>query len=141
MRFHSLPGSKRHPESEDEYAIALDRYNTILDESFTGLDVFVVTMDWSTTPTGPAGLPSPRESLHRGGVHWWTEVDREDPDPDRQYLDKNPAGCCGIRGTGVELSAPSATDWGRSCPTGLASAPPADDPDQQGATATVRSRP
>ncbi|MER5937579.1 hypothetical protein ABT121_09705 [Streptomyces sp. NPDC001928] len=42
--FHSLPGSKRYPESEDEYAIVLDRYNTILDELFAGTDVFVVTM-------------------------------------------------------------------------------------------------
>jgi hypothetical protein len=31
-RFHSLPGSKRYAESEVEYAIVLDRYNTILDE-------------------------------------------------------------------------------------------------------------
>ncbi|MCX4586630.1 hypothetical protein [Streptomyces sp. NBC_01481] len=62
VRFHSLPESKRYPESEDEYAIVLDRYNTILDELFAGTDVFVVTMDWSYTPTGPAGHPSPRKS-------------------------------------------------------------------------------
>ncbi|NBM20570.1 peptide-methionine (S)-S-oxide reductase MsrA [Streptomyces sp. GC420] len=41
----------------------------------------------------------------------------------QQYLDKNPAGYCGIGGTGVKLSAPSETNWGRSCPTGLAPAP------------------
>lgn len=39
MRFHSLPDSKRYAESEDEYAIVLDRYNTILDELFAGTDV------------------------------------------------------------------------------------------------------
>ncbi|NJQ00560.1 peptide-methionine (S)-S-oxide reductase MsrA [Streptomyces zingiberis] len=36
----------------------------------------------------------------------------------QQYLDKNPAGYCGIGGTGVNLSDPSA--WGGACPTGLA---------------------
>ncbi|GLW16282.1 hypothetical protein Stsp01_30250 [Streptomyces sp. NBRC 13847] len=41
----------------------------------------------------------------------------------QQYLDKNPAGYCGIGGTGVKLSAPSETNWGRSCPTGIAPAP------------------
>ncbi|MFI9205403.1 peptide-methionine (S)-S-oxide reductase MsrA [Streptomyces sp. NPDC053048] len=41
----------------------------------------------------------------------------------QQYLDKNPSGYCGIGGTGVELSAPFETNWGASCPTGLAPAP------------------
>ena len=73
VRFHSLPDSKRYPESEDEYAIVLDRYNTILDELFADTDVFVVTMDWSNTPTGPAGYPTPRQMLHPDGIRWWTE--------------------------------------------------------------------
>ncbi|TKA03224.1 hypothetical protein FCI23_36700 [Actinacidiphila oryziradicis] len=95
MRFHSLPGSKRYPESEDEYAIVLDRYNTVLDELFAGMDVLVVTMDWSTTLTGPAGYPTPREALHPGSTHWWTESDQEDPDPEfhthiRLYADRRP---------------------------------------------------
>ncbi|MFG2135673.1 peptide-methionine (S)-S-oxide reductase MsrA [Streptomyces sp. NPDC048650] len=42
----------------------------------------------------------------------------------QQYLDKNPAGYCGIGGTGVKLSDPFETNWGASCPTGIA---PADD--------------
>ncbi|MFE7277163.1 hypothetical protein [Streptomyces sp. NPDC057623] len=81
VRFHTLPGSKRHPESEDEYGIVLERYNTVLDELFSGLDVFVVTMDWSYTPDGPATFPTPREDLHPDGLRWWTEVDEEEPDP------------------------------------------------------------
>lgn len=32
----------------------------------------------------------------------------------QQYLDKNPAGYCGIGGTGVTLSTPSGTDSGAS---------------------------
>ncbi|MFI1398468.1 peptide-methionine (S)-S-oxide reductase MsrA [Streptomyces sp. NPDC020681] len=42
----------------------------------------------------------------------------------QQYLDKNPAGYCGIGGTGVKLGDPFETNWGASCPTGLT---PADD--------------
>ncbi|MFD5630979.1 peptide-methionine (S)-S-oxide reductase MsrA [Streptomyces sp. NPDC127072] len=41
----------------------------------------------------------------------------------QQYLDKNPAGYCGIGGTGVKLSTQFATNWGASCPAGVAPAP------------------
>ncbi|MFI1398487.1 hypothetical protein [Streptomyces sp. NPDC020681] len=97
VRFHSLPESKRYPESEDEYAILLDRYNTILDELFAGTDVFVVTMDWSHTPTGPAGHPTHeiRQKLHAHGILWWTESEQDDPDPEfpaytRLYATRRP---------------------------------------------------
>ncbi|MET8683837.1 peptide-methionine (S)-S-oxide reductase MsrA [Streptomyces sp. NPDC004732] len=40
----------------------------------------------------------------------------------QQYLDKNPDGYCGIGGTGATLDSPSETNWGRSCPTGVAQA-------------------
>ncbi|MFF3890024.1 hypothetical protein [Streptomyces sp. NPDC001914] len=92
MRFHSLPESKRYPESEEEYAIVLDRYNTVLDELFANTDVFVVTVDWSPTPTGPAGHPT-RQTLHPEGIRWWTESHQDDPDPEfrihtRLYADR-----------------------------------------------------
>lgn len=95
VRFHSLPESKRYAESEEEYATILHRYNTVLDELFAETDVFVVTMDWSRTPDGPAGWPSPRETLHPGSVRWWTEPDQEDDDPEfhtfvRLYADRRP---------------------------------------------------
>ncbi|MEV7342825.1 peptide-methionine (S)-S-oxide reductase MsrA [Streptomyces sp. NPDC093544] len=41
----------------------------------------------------------------------------------QQYLDKNPAGYCGIGGTGVKLGDPFETNWGSSCATGVAPAP------------------
>ncbi|MFI0909877.1 MULTISPECIES: peptide-methionine (S)-S-oxide reductase MsrA [Streptomyces] len=43
----------------------------------------------------------------------------------QQYLSdaKNPTGYCGIGGTGVKLGDPFETNWGRSCPTGIAPAP------------------
>lgn len=34
VRFHSLPGSKRYPDGDAEYAVLLDRYDTVLDEPF-----------------------------------------------------------------------------------------------------------
>ncbi|MFF5145859.1 peptide-methionine (S)-S-oxide reductase MsrA [Streptomyces sp. NPDC013157] len=43
----------------------------------------------------------------------------------QQYLDKNPAGYCGLGGTGVKLSDPLGTNWGASCPTGIAPVPEA----------------
>ncbi|GHC49402.1 peptide-methionine (S)-S-oxide reductase MsrA [Streptomyces flavofungini] len=45
----------------------------------------------------------------------------------QQYLDKNPDGYCGIGGTGVKLGDPFETNWGVSCPTGIAPAPEAAD--------------
>ena len=53
MGFHSLPESKRYPDTDDEWAIVLDRYNTVLDELFADLDVYVATSDWSGTPVPP----------------------------------------------------------------------------------------
>ncbi|MFD5269999.1 hypothetical protein [Streptomyces sp. NPDC058335] len=95
VRFHSLPESKRHPESEDEYAIVLHRHNTVLDELFGEQEVFVVTSDWSSTAGGPAGFPTPRRELHPDGVLWWTEPDLSGPDPgfhtySRFYADRRP---------------------------------------------------
>jgi peptide-methionine (S)-S-oxide reductase len=43
----------------------------------------------------------------------------------QQYLSgsKNPDGYCGLGGTGVKLGDPFETNWGTSCPTGVAPAP------------------
>ncbi len=45
----------------------------------------------------------------------------------QQYLSgsKNPDGYCGLDGTGVKLGDPFETNWGTSCPTGIAPAPEA----------------
>lgn len=95
VRFHSLPGSKRHPESEDEYATVLERYNTVLDELFAGGHIFVVTVDWSYPPDTLSVFPASRQTLHPAGTRWWTESDESDPDPEfhtrtHLYADRRP---------------------------------------------------
>ncbi|MFD0306098.1 peptide-methionine (S)-S-oxide reductase MsrA [Streptomyces sp. NPDC127119] len=47
----------------------------------------------------------------------------------QQYLSgsKNPDGYCGLGGTGAKLDDPHETNWGASCPTGIAPAPGAPD--------------
>lgn len=70
VRFHSLPESKRYADTEDEYAILLDRYNTVLDGLFAGQDVHVITADWSHETSEPPAHPG----------HWLTL--RTEPDPE-----------------------------------------------------------
>ncbi|WP_327097435.1 hypothetical protein OIE68_00720 [Nocardia vinacea] len=82
VRFHSLPESKRYADSADDYAIVLDRYNTILDELFSGEDIYIITADGSETPT-PARRSHTAASLHPG-ARYWTSV-LEDPDPDAPW--------------------------------------------------------
>ncbi|MGV9270320.1 DUF3885 domain-containing protein [Kitasatospora sp. NPDC003701] len=73
VRFHSLPESKRYPDDEGEYAVVLERYNTVLDELFAGQDVHLVTSAWTTGPDLPRRRP-------RAG-HWQTLLVTDDPDP------------------------------------------------------------
>ncbi|MDX3093999.1 hypothetical protein PV417_05330 [Streptomyces sp. ME19-03-3] len=81
VRFHSLPGSKRLAEDEAEYAVVLDRYNTVLDALFSGGDVYVVTIDWAD-PSEPTQWSAHRADLHPEGTLWTTLDDTDDPDPD-----------------------------------------------------------
>ncbi|MFE5586809.1 hypothetical protein [Kitasatospora sp. NPDC056531] len=77
VRFHSLPRSKRHPETEREYAIALERYNTVLDELFAGAEVYVITPVWTAEPGAP-GDPVVRPA----GELWRSWLQTDDPDPE-----------------------------------------------------------
>src|SRR4051812_30619921 len=48
VRFHSLPGSKRYPEDEGEYAIVLSRHDRILGELLgSGRNVVLLTTEYS----------------------------------------------------------------------------------------------
>jgi hypothetical protein len=74
VRFHSLPESKRYPEDENEYAVVLERYNTVLDELFAGADVYVITPLW----TAEAEVPS----VGPGTGYWQSLLVADDPDPE-----------------------------------------------------------
>ncbi|MDV9176790.1 hypothetical protein R6V09_42525 [Streptomyces sp. W16] len=95
VRFHSLPGSKRYPETEDEYAVVLHRYNTVLDELFEGTDVHVITVAWSWEEPDGAELPPRRREVHPEGTRWTTLAHEDDPDLEfhsytHLYADRRP---------------------------------------------------
>ncbi|MFJ9939069.1 DUF3885 domain-containing protein [Streptomyces erythrochromogenes] len=94
VRFHSLPESKRYAEDEAEYAVLLDRHNTVLDELFAGGEAYVVTTDWAH-PSDPTQYSDLRCSLHPEGTLWTTLDDTADPDPEFHtrwyfYADRRP---------------------------------------------------
>lgn len=93
VRFHSLPESKRYPESADEWAIVLDRYNTILDELFTGTEVYVITPEWSGE-SQPGPRPDDHVRWHPEARHWQTiRTDSDDPEYvtyTHLYVSRNP---------------------------------------------------
>ncbi|MGW3074922.1 DUF3885 domain-containing protein [Kitasatospora sp. NPDC001132] len=74
VRFHSLPQSKRYPDDEREYAIVLERHNTVLDELFAGSEVYVLTPRWS----GRTSVPR----MRRDAKHWRTWLQADDPAPE-----------------------------------------------------------
>lgn len=72
VRFHSLPGSKRYAETDDERRTLLSRYNTVLDELFSGQHVYVISPDWDDRPQ-----PVSRSAEHDGwhpGARLWTSI-------------------------------------------------------------------
>jgi hypothetical protein len=78
MRYHSLPESKRYPQDETEYAIVLERHNTVLDELFAGTEVYVITSVWTADPDVPSNRPDT--------AHWQSLLVTDDPDPEfRSY--------------------------------------------------------
>lgn len=48
VRFHSLPGSKRYPDTEAEYEILLDRHHGVLVElagsTYGAIDALILTL-------------------------------------------------------------------------------------------------
>ncbi|HEY1484891.1 MAG TPA: hypothetical protein VGF84_02235 [Micromonosporaceae bacterium] len=87
VRFHSLPGSKRAPESESDWAVALDRHNAVLGELAAGDDDLLVIM----SVVAPAPAPAYRDDGYRddgyrddeyGDDEFWTSVPWHYADPD-----------------------------------------------------------
>jgi hypothetical protein len=77
VRFHSLPHSKRYPDTELEYSILLGRHNTVLDEIFAGQLVHVSTVRWATDVS-----PGPAWRSLQPGARLWTTVPPDSADGD-----------------------------------------------------------
>ncbi|MER7195866.1 DUF3885 domain-containing protein [Streptomyces flaveolus] len=81
VRFHSLPESKEYPESEDEYAIMLERQRVLLEELGPDDDLlWVITTEWGQHPE-----PGPRmtelQRVDPRARHWESWLS-DDDDPD-----------------------------------------------------------
>jgi len=85
VRFHSLPGSKRYPEDESEYATVLHRHNCILGE-LTGSEQSVVLLatEYSESPN-PVHLQAELQTLAPDAIPWRSvpmhELDGDFADP------------------------------------------------------------
>lgn len=94
VRFHSLPGSKRYPGDEAEYAIVLERHHTLLNELGPNDDeLYVVTHEWTGDPE-PVVRMSRLQEVDPGGRHWSSHVhDDEFPDDvvyEHRYISRRP---------------------------------------------------
>jgi len=79
VRFHSLPGSKRYADTEQEYAEILSRHNTVLDELGPGGELVVIAAEVASTPT-PTG-PSSFDDVFAADT-FWASVPWHYADPD-----------------------------------------------------------
>jgi hypothetical protein len=84
VRFHSLPGSKRYAEDEDEHAELMGRHLTVLTELLShgsagkAGELVILTASWSGTPA-----PAPREPELAAilPADYWTSKLTDDSDP------------------------------------------------------------
>jgi hypothetical protein len=83
VRFHSLPGSKRYPQTEPEYTTILNRHYTVLTELDPGSSLLVVTSEWTNSPDTTPQNRSRRAEVEPDAVHWQTLIeDPEEQDPE-----------------------------------------------------------
>jgi hypothetical protein len=90
VRFHSLPGSKRYPENEAEYAEALTRHNAILGELTRSCSkVVLVTTGYSASEEPSRYYPAVI-AFDPGAVPWRTvamhRLDEDFADPSYWHL-------------------------------------------------------
>lgn len=74
VRFHTLPGSKRYPETEAEYEIVLARHNAVLSHLATEATVLVVTASYAEAARSPETV-----AVHPDAVHWTSERIDDEP--------------------------------------------------------------
>ena len=82
VRFHSLPGSRRYPDDEEQYAELLRRHFTVLETLSGGHPVWRLTCRWSELPN--PGSEEHGCSLVDAQARYWRTV-RDDADPDSVY--------------------------------------------------------
>jgi hypothetical protein len=82
VRFHSLSGSKRYAESDDEYEVVLGRNHSVLSDlgdryQEEGEHILVVTYSWSSSPE-----PEPQGAADLAkSQHWMSlQVDSDEED-------------------------------------------------------------
>jgi hypothetical protein len=73
VRFHGLPGSKRYPETDAEYAIVLDRHNTLLADLCAAhgtTELIVLAADVASTPAPTDAVAALGDGAFIGSVPW-----------------------------------------------------------------------
>ncbi|MET7369337.1 hypothetical protein ABZS61_26450 [Streptomyces sp. NPDC005566] len=94
VRFHSLPGSKRYPENDDEYAIMLDRHHAVLNELGPhDTELYVITREWNWDAEPVTRMPQLAQ-VDPDARHWGSHVhDDEFPDDivyEHEYVSVRP---------------------------------------------------
>ena len=70
VRFHSLPNSKRYPETDNEWATLLERHNLVVDHLATdGCQLELLTTNWSAEQNS-CHAPSEILQLGLAADHW-----------------------------------------------------------------------
>ncbi|MFE5809011.1 hypothetical protein [Streptomyces sp. NPDC056491] len=82
VRFHSLPGSKRYAEDEDEYQVLLGRHHTLLADLDAPPQLVVVTCEWGDD-VEPAGRSRELGAL-APGAYWRSVVEAGTAGPESQ---------------------------------------------------------
>ena len=86
VRFHSLPGSQRYGESEEQYTEILRRHVTVIadllqeDGEQDDAELLVVTASWSTGQARTAREAEVAELTH--GARFWTSILTDDSEPE-----------------------------------------------------------
>jgi hypothetical protein len=86
VRFHTLPASKRYPETESEYEVILRRHNTVLSELADGSKVFVVTAGYSDEMKPQASDRSAETVAVHPDASYWTSVCIDDDPGCESYM-------------------------------------------------------
>lgn len=91
VRFHSLPGSKRHASNEEEYRILLERHRTLLTELGAEGELYLIA---AGTWIAGGKVQLPKQDNHPGARLWRTLAPSDSTAfcvPIRLYIDKVPA--------------------------------------------------